>query len=96
MWENTWWPRDGRKNAKFNPRPTRPKPDALETKNTSNIQKIELNIFKKFYQKESFEIFKQEKFEDEQLIWYFFVSIPIAHYYNKWVGKYDCISQITF
>jgi hypothetical protein len=48
-----------------------PKPNALKTKNTSNIHTIELNIFNKFYQKESVEIFKQEIFEDEQLIWYF-------------------------
>jgi hypothetical protein len=46
----------------FNPRPIRPKPNALKTKSTSNIQAMELNVF---------EIFKQEKFEDEQLIRYF-------------------------
>jgi hypothetical protein len=46
----------------FNPRPIKPKPNALKTKSTNNIQAIELNVF---------EIFKQAKFEDEQLIRYF-------------------------
>jgi hypothetical protein len=49
MLDNTWWPLDGHKNVKFNPRPTRPKPDALKTKSTNNIQVIELNILNKFY-----------------------------------------------
>jgi hypothetical protein len=44
--------------VKFNPRPTRAKPNPLKIKNTSNIQAIELNILNKCYQKESFEIFK--------------------------------------
>ncbi len=67
----TWQPPNSHRNAKFNPKPTRPKPDALKTKSTSNTQAIKLNIFNKFYQKESFDIFKQAKFEDEQLIRYF-------------------------
>jgi hypothetical protein len=71
MQENTQQPPNGHRNVKFNPKPTMPKPNALKTKNTSNIQAIELNILNKFYQKESFEIFKQAKFEDEQLIKYF-------------------------
>jgi hypothetical protein len=40
--------------VKFNPRPTKPKPNALKIK----IQAIQLNILKKIYQKESFEILK--------------------------------------
>jgi hypothetical protein len=64
MLENTWQPQDGRKNAKLNPRPTKPKPDALKTESTRKIQAIKLNVFLKNYQKESFEIFKQEIFED--------------------------------
>jgi hypothetical protein len=35
--------------AKFSPRPTRPKPDALKTKSINKIQAIELNIFNKFF-----------------------------------------------
>jgi hypothetical protein len=66
MKENTRWPPNGCKNAKFNPRPIRPKLHALKTKSTNNIQTIELNIFNKFYRKESFDIFKQAKFEDEK------------------------------
>jgi hypothetical protein len=58
-------------NAKFNPRATTPKPNALKIKSTSNIQAIKLNNFNNFFQKEILEIFKQEKFEDEQLIRYF-------------------------
>jgi hypothetical protein len=52
-------------SAKLNPRPTRPKSNALKTKSTNNIQVTKLNIFNEFYQKEGFEIFKQEKIEDE-------------------------------
>jgi len=32
MLENTWWPPDGQRSAKFNPRPTTPKPNALKAK----------------------------------------------------------------
>jgi hypothetical protein len=71
MRENTKWPPNGCRSAKFNPSPTKPKLNALKTKNTSNIQAIKLNIFNKFYQKENFEIFKQATFEHEQLIRYF-------------------------
>jgi hypothetical protein len=45
-----------------------PKPNALKIKSKSNIQTIQLYILNKFYQEESFEIFKQAKFEHEQLI----------------------------
>jgi hypothetical protein len=38
-------------NAKFNPKPTRPKLDALKTKSTSNTQTIELNILINFIRK---------------------------------------------
>jgi hypothetical protein len=48
MLEKTWQPRDGGRNAKSNPRPTKPKLDALKIKSINNIQ--ELNIFNKFYQ----------------------------------------------
>jgi hypothetical protein len=58
--------------VKFNPRHIKPKPNALKTKSTSNIQAIKLNIFHKFYEKENFEIFKKAKFKDDQLISYFF------------------------
>jgi hypothetical protein len=58
MRENTKRPPYGFRNVKFNPRPTKPKLNALKTKSTSNIQAIKLNISNKFYQKESFEIFK--------------------------------------
>jgi len=75
MKENTWWPlgrcwrrpgshkmvADGCRNAKSNPRPTRPKPNPLKIKSTNNIQVIKLNILNKFYQKESIDIFKQTK-----------------------------------
>jgi hypothetical protein len=49
MLDNTWWPPDGHKNVKFNLRPTMPKPNALKTKSTNNIQVIELNILNKYY-----------------------------------------------
>jgi hypothetical protein len=58
MHANIWWPPNGHRNAKFNPRPTKLKPDALKTNNTNNIQAIKLNILNKLYQKESFKIFK--------------------------------------
>jgi len=32
MLENTWWPLDGQRNVKFNPRPTKAKPNVLKTK----------------------------------------------------------------
>jgi len=51
--------------------PGKPKPIALKIKSTSNIQAIKLNIFNNFDQKESYEIFKQILFEDEQLIKHF-------------------------
>jgi hypothetical protein len=77
MKENIGWPPDGYKSAKFNPRVIKPKLDALKINNTSNIQAIKLNFFNNFFQKEFFEIFKQEKFEDEQLIRYFLFQIQI-------------------
>ncbi len=55
---------------KSNPRPFRLQLNALKIKNTSNIQAI-VNIFNRFYQKKSFEIFKQFFSKDEQLIRYF-------------------------
>jgi len=57
--------------VKSNPRPSSPKPIALNIKCTSNIQAIKLNIFNNFDQKESYEIFKEILFEDEQLIRHF-------------------------
>ncbi len=57
--DKTWRPPDGGKSRKSNPKPNRPKPNALKIKSTSNIQAIKLNIFNKFYQKESLEIFKK-------------------------------------
>ncbi len=69
MKDKTWQPLDGGKSKKSNPRPSRPKQNALKIKNTSNIQTIELNIFNKFYQKESLEIYIY--IEDEQLVRYF-------------------------
>jgi hypothetical protein len=78
MRENTRRPPNGCRNARFNPRPTRPKPDALKTKSTNNIQTIELNILNKFYRKESFDIFKPAKFEDEQLIKFFCFNFNFA------------------
>jgi hypothetical protein len=65
--------------VKSNPRPTMPKLNALKIKNKTNIQAIKLNIFNKFYQKESFEILKQTKFEVVQSK-LFFVSISISYY----------------
>jgi hypothetical protein len=63
-------------SAKFNlTRATRPKLDALKTKSTSNIQTIKNFKFNNFFQKDIFEIFKQEKFEDEQLIRYFLFQL---------------------
>jgi hypothetical protein len=58
MRENTKRPPNGFRSVKFNPRPTKPKLDALKTKSKSNIQAVKLNILNRFYQKESFEIFK--------------------------------------
>jgi hypothetical protein len=75
MRENIGWPPNGCKSAKFNPRAIRPKPNALKINNTSNIQ--ELKFFNNFFQKEFLEIFKQAKFEDEQLIRYFLFQIQI-------------------
>jgi len=69
--EKTWHPLDGGRSANSNLGSTMPKPDVLKIKNTNNIYVIKLNILNKFYQKESFEIFKQTKFEDEQSINYF-------------------------
>jgi hypothetical protein len=62
-------------SAKFNLRATRPKLDALKTKRTSNIQAIKFLKFNNFFQNDIFEIFKQEKFEDEQLIRYFLLQL---------------------
>jgi hypothetical protein len=70
MRENIRQPPNGCRYAKFNRRPTKPKLVALKKKSKNNIQTIQLNIFNKFYQKEIFEIFKQAKFEHEQLIKY--------------------------
>jgi hypothetical protein len=36
----TWWPLDDYNNAKFNPKPTRLKPNALKTTSINNIQAI--------------------------------------------------------
>jgi hypothetical protein len=65
MLEKIWQPPNGGRNAKSNPRPIRPKPSSLKIKRTNNIQAIELNIVNTFYQNESFDIFKQTKFENE-------------------------------
>jgi hypothetical protein len=40
MRENIRWSPDGHMNAKFNPRATTPKTNALKIKSTSNIQAI--------------------------------------------------------
>jgi hypothetical protein len=66
-----------------------PKPDALKTKSINTIQTIQLNIFNKFYQKESFEIFKQAKFEHEQFIKYLFFQFRI-------ITKSGLVGTITF
>jgi hypothetical protein len=45
--ENTWWPPNGRRSARFNLRPIKSKLDALKVKNISKIQAVKqkfLNI----------------------------------------------------
>jgi hypothetical protein len=69
----------------------RPKLDALKTKNTNNIQAIELNIFNKFYQKESFEIFKQATFEHEQ-----FIKYVLFQFQFRTITKNGLAGMITF
>jgi len=95
MLGKTWWPPNGGRSVKFNPKPIKPRLDALKIKSTKNIQAIKLNILNGFYQNKSFEIFKQAKFENEQLIRYFLFQFQF-HCHKKWVGKFNYISQITF
>ncbi len=57
--------------CKVQPKAHKAKTRCLKNKEYKQHSNNRIKYFNKFYQKKNFEIFKQEKFEDEQLLRYF-------------------------